>query len=143
MEDSEFAAYANALSMKSYEQYLSCQIVAIPPKYFPFQMGYTIQKNSPFFDAFRYYITQMKESGEVDKIRVSYKGKEQVCPTYEGKPLALRQCISGFGIILLGITLSLVWLRYATKVCYDIFRYLFTCICHRRKNLQGFIINER
>ena len=49
MEDPSFAAYANALSVKSYEEYLKCEIIAVPPKYFPSQMGYTIQKNSSFF----------------------------------------------------------------------------------------------
>ena len=97
--------------MKSYEEYLTCKIIAIPPKYFPFQMGYTIQKNSSFYELFRFYITQMKESGVVDKIKATYEGKDQVCPSYEGKPLHFRQCISGFGIITLGIGMSLIWLR--------------------------------
>ena len=110
MADASFAAYANALSMKSYDEYLTCKIIEIPPKYIPFQMGYKIQKNSSFYEAFSFYITQMKESGVVDRIKVTYQGKDQVCPTYEGKPLHLRQCFSALMIMSLGIGLSLVWL---------------------------------
>ena len=112
MEDPSFAAYANALSVKSYEEYLMCEIIAVPPKYFPFQMGYTIQKNSSLYDVFSFYVTQMKESGVVDRIKVNYDGKDQVCPTYEGKPLHLRQCCSALVIITFGVIVSLVWFRY-------------------------------
>jgi hypothetical protein len=112
MADPSFAAYANALSVKSYEEYLKCDIIAVPQKYFPFQMGYTIQKNSSFFDVFSFYINQMKESGVVDRLKMLHEEKPQVCPNLEGKPLHLRQCISTLCIIALGMGLSFICLRY-------------------------------
>ena len=112
MADASFAAYANALSVKSYNEYLKCEIIAVPPKYFPFQMGYTIQKNSSFFDVFSFYIKQMKESGVVDRLKILHEGKPQVCPTLEGKPLHLRQCFSILCIIAVGMGLSLICFRY-------------------------------
>ena len=113
MVDASFAAYANALSVKSYEEYLKCDIIAVPPKYFPFQMGYTIQKNSSFFDVFSFHINQMKENGIVDRLKMLHEGKHQVCPNLEGKPLHLRQCFSVLCIIGFGMGLSLICFRYS------------------------------
>ena len=110
MEDSTIAVFDNALSIKSHRDYLSCAIVDIPKRYFPVQMAYTIQKDSPFRAAFTYHIKQLKESGIVDRIKARYEIKDQICPNNIGKPLKYSQCVSAFALMLGGGGMSIVWL---------------------------------
>ena len=109
MEDDSVVVYGNALSQKSYQYYRSCKVIALPRKYGIAQMGYTIPKNSSFTAAFSYFITQFIESGTVDRIKEIYKSEEQVCPTYEGKPLGVEKCFLLFGILSIGGGLSVIW----------------------------------
>ena len=109
MNDDQLVVYGNALSQKSYDLYKRCDVVALPKKYGIAQMGYVIPKNSSFTPAFTYFINQLIESGTVDRIKEIYKGEDQVCPTYQGKPLGIRKCFSLFGILSFGGGLSLLW----------------------------------
>ena len=109
MEDDDLVVYGNALSQKSYDIYKSCKAFALPRKYGISQMGQTIPKNSSFTAAFTFYINQFIESGTVDRLKELYKLEEQVCPTYEGQPIAIQKCFFLFGILSIGGAISLVW----------------------------------
>ena len=61
-------------------------------------MGYVIPKNSSYTAAFTYLINQFIEGGTVDRLKEIYQGEDQVCPTYQGKPLGIQKCFSLFGI---------------------------------------------
>ena len=109
MKDDSMVVYGNALSQKSYHHYKSCDVIAIPKKYGISQMGYVIPKNSSFTAAFTFFINQFIESGTVDRIKEIYKSEDQVCPTYQGKPVGIAKCFSVFGILSVGGGLSVVW----------------------------------
>ena len=109
MNDENLVVYGNALSQKSYNLYKNCDVIALPKKYVITQMGYTIPKNSSFTAAFTYFINQFIESGTVERFKKIYKAEDQVCPTYEGKPVGIEKCFSLFGILSFGGGLSLVW----------------------------------
>ena len=109
MKDEEMAVYGNALSQKSYHYYKSCDVIALPKKYGISQMGQVMPKNSSFTAAFTYFINQFIENGAVDRLKEIYKGEDQVCPTYQGKPVGIAKCFSLFGILCFGGGLSLIW----------------------------------
>lgn len=109
MNDENLVVYGNALSQKSYDLYKRCEVIALPKRYGIAQMGYVIPKNSSFTPAFTFFINQLIESGTVDRIKEIYKGEDQVCPTYQGKPLGIRKCFSLFGILSFGGGISLLW----------------------------------
>ena len=109
MKDDSIVVYGNALSQKSYDFYKKCEVIALPRKYGHSQMGYTIPKNSSFTSSFTYFITQMIESGTVDRFKSIYELEPQVCPTYEGQPVGIEKCFSLFGILCIGAGLSIIW----------------------------------
>ena len=106
MSDDQIVGYGNALSQRSYEFYKKCDVIALPKKYGIKQMGSVIPKNSSFAPAFTYFIKQFIEKGDVDRIKQIYKPEDQICPTYKGKPLGLRKCITSFAILLIGGAIS-------------------------------------
>jgi hypothetical protein len=78
--------------------------------YFPVSFAYTIQKQSPYFDAFWFHMTRLKENGAFKQIMDSYETQPQVCPDYSGQPLAFGQCFTAFIFLICGIVLGLFWL---------------------------------
>ena len=58
-----FAMFDNFFPIKYYRDYIDCQILDIPRAYFPAQFAYTIQKDSPFLEAFTYHMNVLKERG--------------------------------------------------------------------------------
>ena len=109
IKDDSFAAYGNSLSMKSYDLYKRCEVIALPKQYGHSQMGFTVPKNSSLKSPFTFFITQLIESGTIDRFKTIYDKQEQVCPSYEGKPIGIPKFFSVIGIFLLGVGLSFLW----------------------------------
>ena len=109
IEDDNMAVYGNALSQKSYSYYKSCNVIALPKKYGIKQMGFVIPKNSSLTSAFTYFINRFIENGFVARIKQLYKTEDQVCPSYRGKPLGIRKCITLLGVLLIGSAISVLW----------------------------------
>ena len=109
MKDDRAAVYGNSLSQKSYDSYQKCSVIAVPRKYGLTQEGMVIPKNSSFKPAFTYFIRQFIENGYVNRIKQSYKSEDQVCPSYQGKPIGLRKCITSFGVLWIGVALSFLF----------------------------------
>ena len=109
IKDDSFAAYGNSLSMKSYDLYKKCEVIALPKQYGHSQMGFTVPKNSSLKSPFTFFITQLIESGTIDRFKTIYDKQEQVCPSYEGKPIGIPKFFSVIGIFLVGVGLSFLW----------------------------------
>ena len=109
MKDDSMVAYGNAVVLKSYDDYKKCQVLAMPRKYGLSQEAFVISKNSSLTPPFTYFLKQFIENGFVARMKQLYKQEEQVCPSYQGKPLGLQKCITLFGIISLGAITSLLW----------------------------------
>ena len=91
-----------------------CDIVEIPKEYQKAPSSYVLlQKDSPYRELFNYYIIRLKE-GDLQHRPYktyfpSYEG--DVCPGLVGKPLGLKNCISAFlflGIGIVGAILILI-----------------------------------
>ena len=109
MKDGDLAAYGNAVVLKSYDVYKKCEVIALPKKYGLSQEAFVISKNSSLTPAFTYYLKQFIENGLVSRIKQMHKTEDQVCPSYQGKPLGLQKCITLFGIISFGAVSSVLW----------------------------------
>ena len=109
IEDDSYAVYGNSLSLRSYDLYKRCEVIALPKRYGHSQMGFTIPKNSSLRSPFTYFITKLIENGAVDRFKIMYDTQEQICPSYEGKPIGIPKFFSVIGIYLMGVGLSLVW----------------------------------
>ena len=110
LKDSSFVVYDNAQASKKYAPYITCQVVVTGMKYFPVQLAYAIPKNSPFYGAFHYHISKLKEIGTIKRYVDSYEGLDQVCPDYSGKPLPSSQCFTAFLVMIFGVANSALWL---------------------------------
>ena len=106
------AAAFTEMSLKYDESFISCQILNTGNiiKYFPSKYAFPIKKNSPFYQAFVYHITKMKETGRLQRLFKLYEVHDQVCPDLSGMPLSSKQCFTAFGILALGLGLSILWL---------------------------------
>ena len=110
MNDDNFVAYGNPTVQMTYDLYKKCEIIALSQQYGFSQQGYIIPKNSSLTPLFNYHITQLIESGTVDRFKSKYKLEEPVCPTYVGKPIGLKKMLFPFGILCIGGGLSVIWL---------------------------------
>ena len=109
MKHEDFVAYGNPTVQMTYDVYKKCEVIALPRKYGFSQQGYIIPKNSSLTPLLTYYITQLIESGTVDRFKSKYKLQEQVCPTYVGKPLGIKKLLFPFGLLCIGGGLSVMW----------------------------------
>ena len=110
MQDSSFAVYDNAQSTKKYDPYLSCHVIDTGMQYFPVTFAYAMPKNSPFFAAFYYHISQLKEIGAIKRYHDANEGDSQLCDDSSGMPISGGQCFTAFIILLFGAGFSLSWL---------------------------------
>ena len=110
VKDSSFAVYDNAQSTKKYEPYISCDVIDTGVQYFPVTFAYAMPKNSPFFAAFYYHISQLKQIGAIKRYHDAYEGDHQLCPDTSGVPISGGQCFTAFIILLVGACFSLFWL---------------------------------
>ena len=91
-----------------------CDIISTPQEYDKGSTSYVLlQKDSPYRELFNYYIIRLKEGDlhqrPYDTYFPSYEG--DVCPGLVGKPLGLKNCISAFlflGIGIVGAILILI-----------------------------------
>jgi hypothetical protein len=86
----------------TYQEYINCEVIAIPAKYDVKPRAYGFQKDSPYLDLFNYMLNKMKEEGTYDKIAAKYEPPPQVCPDTSGQQLGFNSCITLFLIILAG-----------------------------------------
>ncbi len=60
LSDTESAMLDNYNTRIYYDDYIKCETVDIPKKYFPMQYAMPIQKHLPYFDALYYHMNTMK-----------------------------------------------------------------------------------
>ena len=84
-----FALFDNYYATTPYDVYAKCQIIDVPVQYFPVQFAYAMQKQSPYFKAFWYQMSKLKENGAFHITEKRYESQPQVCPDYSGNPLIL------------------------------------------------------
>ena len=111
MENPSFALFGDALSQKSTYGYKTCKFIELPKrKYGNYPSGFTIPKNSPFTPIFQYYVKRMLENGNVVQIKTIYEKSygEQICESYEGKPVGLNKSFSLFAMYIGAAILSLL-----------------------------------
>ena len=103
-----FALFDNYYATIPYDVYLECKIIDIPVQYYPVQFAYGIQKNSPYFPAFWYQMSKLKENGAFHIIQKRYKAPDQVCPDYSGAPINFGQCFTAFLLLIGGVGLATI-----------------------------------
>ena len=102
-------------SSRNYEEYVSCQLIAIPARYDYKPYAYGFQKDSPYLPIFNHYIKAMQEKGSLDQILEKYAPATQFCPDLTGKALGFNSCISAFLVLVGGAAIGLILL--AIELC--------------------------
>ena len=69
----------------------------------------------------RYQMNKMKERGTTKQILDKYEAEKQVCPDYSGKPLGFGQCFTAFIMLIGGVFLGLMALRYKQYITINYF----------------------
>ncbi len=132
LSDTESAMLDNYNTRIYYDDYIKCETVDIPKKYFPMQYAMPIQKHLPYFDALYYHMNTMKvnkkvfwnhilsrilqkicgfalqERGSMKQIKERYRTEPQQCPEYSGKPLGFGQTFTAFGVIFFGMGVAII-----------------------------------
>ena len=115
LNDASYAVYDNAQATKKYDPYRLCQVIDTGVPYFPVTFAYAMPKNSPFFAAFYYHLSQLKEIGAIKRYHDANEGEAQECPDYSGKALSGGQCFTAFIILMIGAGMSSFWLWYVKE----------------------------
>ena len=95
-------------------RYESCEVVKVP--YVVDTIlggGWLFPKNSPYLPIMEYYVGILLEAGIYERMKSAYydtDGKGQNCPDFDGSPIGPHKVFSLFGVIVLGIVLSLILL---------------------------------
>ncbi len=66
LSDTESAMLDNYNTRIYYDDYIKCETVDIPKKYFPMQYAMPIQKHLPYFDALYYHMNTMKVNKKIE-----------------------------------------------------------------------------
>lgn len=98
------------MSLKQSEAYITCQIVDTGVIIHPVQYAYAIQKYSPFYQAFHYHMSKIKETGTRQRYLEYYKAKDQMCADYSGVPISRGQCFSVFIVLIVAVCGSILCL---------------------------------
>ena len=119
VKDDSYAAYMTMLQESgSFEsgckKWIECEVVVIPHViHKTLGGGWIFPKFSPFLPMFRHYVNKLREGGILDAIIASRsyrRGQDQICPKYDGKPIALEKSFSLFGIMYFGLGVSFILL---------------------------------
>ena len=78
------------------DEYVNCQIMAIPSKMDFRSVAWTFQKHSPYLQLFNHYLKMMKEKGTLQYLYSRFKPPPQVCPDAAGNPIGFRNSITAF-----------------------------------------------
>ena len=92
--------------IKMTQGYISCKIVDIKPPIRKTHLAFATQKNSPYFQAFKHHVNNIKEAGLVQKYIKSHRMEAQVCKDYSGGPVTIKQSYSAFQILAAGMLVA-------------------------------------
>ena len=108
LKDPDSAAYAEA-GKKYDDAYRQCQFIDTGKTIYTSQLAWAIPKYSPYDGVFTYSINKLKEIGAIQRYALKYKVQDQLCPSYSGKPLGIKQCFTAFGVLLVGSLAGALW----------------------------------
>ena len=98
-----------------FDEYLECEIIALPAKYDFATMAIAMQKHSPFLGLINHHIRQLDENGVKHQIEKKYEVPPQVCPDYNGKPIGYVNCGTAFLILLAGFVICVLIMLIETS----------------------------
>ena len=99
-----------------FDEYLECEIIALPAKYDFATMAIAMQKHSPFLGLINHHIRQLEEKGVKQQIMEKYEVPPQVCPDYNGKPIGYVNCGTAFLILLAGFVICVLIMLIETSI---------------------------
>ena len=69
-----------------------CNVSTESSAYFEAQVAWALQKDSPYRQLFNYYLTKLKENGQLQKLEVKYisKAKQISCAETDAKPIEFQ-----------------------------------------------------
>ena len=116
VEDDSYAVFrVTAGAPSDCDAYYHCSVVRAPfITHETLGVGWLFPRRSQFYSMFNHYHTSIVEAGTAERARAPYFDigigyrKEQLCTNYDGKPIGMKKIISLFGIILIGVILSMV-----------------------------------
>ena len=117
-EDPSYVAYIKAYKgrLGLCQMYTSCKVIPLPQIISKnLGGGWILKKDSAFSPILSYYVSLIKESGAYDKIKASYDAfieQDQICSHYDGRPIGIHKAFSLLGVILVGISISLLLFMY-------------------------------
>ena len=94
-------------SFSAHQEYLDCEIIALPARYDFKPYAYGFQKDSPYLGLFNYYLKKMIESGSMHQILTKYESRGQICPDMSGQAIGFPSCFTAFLALLFGFVCSL------------------------------------
>ena len=109
LKDPDSVAYAEA-GKKHHEAYRQCQFIDTGTAIYTSQLAWAIPKYSPYDGIFTYNINKLQEIGVVDRYSLKYRIPDQLCPSYSGNPLGIKQCFTAFTVLSIGILAGSLWL---------------------------------
>ena len=109
LKDPDSVAYAEA-GKKHNEAYRQCQFIDTGTAIYTSQLAWAIPKYSPYDGIFTYNINKLQEIGVVDRYSLKYRIPDQLCPSYSGNPLGIKQCFTAFTVLPIGILAGSLWL---------------------------------
>ena len=107
LADPYAVAYTESI-IKMTKDYISCKIVDIKPPLRKTHTAFATQKNSPYFQAFKHHINNLKEAGLVQKYIKSHEMETQICKDFSGGPVKIQQCYTAFQILTAGALISIL-----------------------------------
>ena len=96
--------------IKMNKDFINCKIVNIKPPIRKTHLAFATQKNSPYHQAFKHHIKNLKESGLVQKYIKSHRMEAQFCKDYSGEPITIQQCYAAFQILATGASIAILGL---------------------------------
>ena len=100
------ASFSNLCLRVTAQEYLDCEIIALPKKYSNIPMSFGFPKYSPYLEIFNYHIQRLRETGTMS--RIFPKNPPQICADFSGEPLGFENIGSGFLVLVCGMGSSLL-----------------------------------
>ena len=110
LEEESYTIFQSFIVYALEPEFKDCKIVAAPGRYDHQQVGYGLQKDSPYLFIFNHFIQEMKEKGAIDRILKQYLISKQICSDYSGQPLSISTCVGAFIVVIVGVAFSIMLL---------------------------------
>ena len=118
LENNHYVYFGPTVNIMTNFDSVPCNVSTESSAYFEASIAWALQKESPYKQLFNFYLTKLKENGELQKLEVKYisKVEQSSCEKNDAKPIEFQVTFSAFIMLGVGFVIA-ISISICEKLC--------------------------